>query len=433
MLDLDRKYEYLIVGAGAGGATLARELSQRGKDVLLLERGRFETRLGSFPDAVRMYDGVSFGFASLPRRAREGTVIWHTYQAGGSTVVACGNGVPALAAELAQRGVDLRAELIEAAEETKTAPIDESLLSEGSQALRAAAQALGYRFDLMPKFIDAKLCQRCGNCVLGCKHGAKWTAAKTVNQARQLGAQVVYDAKVVSPIVRDGRVLGVEADVGNDQRRIYADRTILAAGGVDTPMLLQRAGIKEAGQGFFADLLVNVYGISKGLNLSKEPTMTLVDLEFHDRDGFLISPFVNHPRRTRFLEAGWQGFMLDERNLLGLVIKTRDDRAGRVYPDGTISKPVTADDRKRLDRGAGVAKETLIKAGADEKSLVVSGVQGGHPGGTAALGEVVDTGLRTALAGLYVCDASVLPRAPGLPPILTIIALAKYLAKQFVA
>jgi choline dehydrogenase-like flavoprotein len=35
----------------------------------------------------------------------------------------------------------------------------------------------------------------------------------------------------------------------------------------------------------------------------------------------------------------------------------------------------------------------------------------------------------TGWNSLFVCDASVLPTAPGLPPILTIVALAKRLAK----
>jgi choline dehydrogenase-like flavoprotein len=37
---------------------------------------------------------------------------------------------------------------------------------------------------------------------------------------------------------------------------------------------------------------------------------------------------------------------------------------------------------------------------------------------------IVDVGLQTSLDGLFVCDASGLPTAPGLPPILTIVALA---------
>ncbi len=45
-------------------------------------------------------------------------------------------------------------------------------------------------------------------------------------------------------------------------------------------------------------------------------------------------------------------------------------------------------------------------------------------------GEIVDTDLRTEVDNLFVCDASVLPLAPGLPPILTILALARRLGKR---
>jgi len=47
----------------------------------------------------------------------------------------------------------------------------------------------------------------------------------------------------------------------------------------------------------------------------------------------------------------------------------------------------------------------------------------------AATGGVVDKNLQTEVDNLFVCDASVLPATPGLPPILTIVALAKRLAK----
>ena len=59
-----------------------------------------------------------------------------------------------------------------------------------------------------------------------------------------------------------------------------------------------------------------------------------------------------------------------------------------------------------------------------------SKLQGAHPGGTAAIGEVVNKDLETSIRNLYVCDGSVLPVSPGLPPILTIVALAKRLAKN---
>ena len=117
------------------------------------------------------------------------------------------------------------------------------------------------------------------------------------------------------------------------------------------------------------------------------------------------------------------------KNLIGIMAKTTDQRAGRVYPDGSVTKPVLPIDQEKLDQGSTMAREILVKAGGAPKSIMVSKVQGAHPGGTAAIGEVVDQHLETKLSGLFCCDASVLPATPGLPPMLTIGALGKYLAR----
>jgi len=126
---------------------------------------------------------------------------------------------------------------------------------------------------------------------------------------------------------------------------------------------------------------------------------------------------------------GIRGFFLANSRLVGIMTKTRDDATGQIYSDGTISKPVTENDWKRLKEGSSIAKKILIKAGAAEKSILVSKPQGAHPGGTCAIGKIVDKNLQTEIENLFVCDASVLPIAPGMPPILTIVALAKKLAK----
>ncbi|MEE3325673.1 MAG: GMC oxidoreductase, partial [Methanosphaera sp.] len=58
--------------------------------------------------------------------------------------------------------------------------------------------------------------------------------------------------------------------------------------------------------------------------------------------------------------------------------------------------------------------------------------RGAHPGGTAAIGDVVDNNLKTEIDGLYVGDASVIPMSPGKPPILLILALALRLANHLI-
>lgn len=49
------------------------------------------------------------------------------------------------------------------------------------------------------------------------------------------------------------------------------------------------------------------------------------------------------------------------------------------------------------------------------------------------IGDGVDHHLQTKTKGLYVCDASVIPEALGLPPTVTLLCLCKYLAECLAA
>lgn len=40
--------EFIVVGTGTGGGTVARELARKGKSVIMLEKGREYNRLGSY-------------------------------------------------------------------------------------------------------------------------------------------------------------------------------------------------------------------------------------------------------------------------------------------------------------------------------------------------------------------------------------------------
>jgi choline dehydrogenase-like flavoprotein len=423
-----KSYDFVIVGSGTGGSVLARELSSRGKSVLVIEGGKRAEHLGMFDEIRFNYDANHI--THVPKLAKEGAIIWRTLMVGGSSVVACGNGVRALGHELKELGIDLENEFIEAENYTHARPLDESLLSEGSLQIRKAGEVLGYPFQLMPKIVNAAKCHKDHACALGCRYHARWTGVDAIDEALQHGAEIMTQTRVDRVVVANGKVIGVAAKSSDGEPIINATKVIVAAGGLGTPVILQRSGISEAGSNLFLDLFVNVYGDAKGLNLVHEPQMSLVNLQFHQDEGFLLSPYINAPRQVRFIEGGLKAYSMNPNNMLGLMVKTRDDCAGRVFPDGTVSKPVTAADARRLKRGRKVAEELLVKAGANPKSIVVSRPQGAHPGGTAAIGKVVDANLQTRIDGLFVCDASVLPSAPGLPPIITIIALAKWLAER---
>jgi len=423
------QHDVLVVGSGAGGATLARELTKRGKAVLVVERGEYATKLGSFRNILPYFDANHV--TRTPKKSKEGVILWRTQMAGGSTIVSCGNGTRCLEREFSDFGIALDREYAEAEEEMGLAPIDESLLSDGSRAIAEAAHDLGYEMEPMPKFIDPDRCKTCGQCVMGCPNGAKWNATRYLDEAIDGGADVVYRTIVERVLIEGGRAVGVRGTGPRGKPVEYrAKAVILSAGGLGTPVILQNSDIPNAGSQFFMDLLVNVYGVADGVNLLREPPMAMVNHEFHADRGFILSPYANHNRLVRAMELGPRGLTLPSNRLLGMMVKTADSLTGQIFPDGSASKPVTEEDQARLDEGAGIATEILVKAGADPKSIVTSNPQGGHPGGTAAIGQIVDENLQTVVDGLFVCDASVLPKAPGMPPILTIVALGKWLAGQ---
>lgn len=423
---MDSQFEFVVVGSGAGGATVAKELSERGRRVVVVEKGNREESVGTFRDALRFYDASKL--LKVPLKSTEGVILWRTFMAGGSTMVSCGNGTRALEAELAALGIDLNDEFRDVEDELRVNPLDERLLSPGGQRLREAAETLGYQFEPMPKFIDQEQCLRCSHCTLGCRVEAKWTALESLEAAEQAGAEVRYGIDVESVIIEDGTARGVRGMSPEGPIEIRGETTILAAGALGTPVILQRSGI-EAGNGLFVDLYVTVYGVAD-VSMVSEPQMSLVERGFHDTEGFIISPFLHIPREVRFIEAGMRGAILPLNRTLGLMVKITDERSGRVDATGAVSKGVTAQDQERLDTGAAIAKEILIEAGVRPDSIIETNVQGAHPGGTAAIGEVVNLELQTSVEGLYVGDASVLPDSAGMPPILTIVALAKRLAKH---
>jgi choline dehydrogenase-like flavoprotein len=117
-------------------------------------------------------------------------------------------------------------------------------------------------------------------------------------------------------------------------------------------------------------------------------------------------------------------------NLLGVMIKLKDELSGGVFADGTIRKPLTAQDAGRLASARRMCERILVEAGADPASLFMRPLLGTHPSATVRIGDMLDQDLKTELDGLYVCDASTFPESLDRPTVLTIIGLGKRLARH---
>ena len=67
-------------------------------------------------------------------------------------------------------------------------------------------------------------------------------------------------------------------------------------------------------------------------------------------------------------------------NILGVMIKLKDEVSGGVFPNGRISKPLTASDRERLGVAEEVCHKILIEArGADPTPIFMTPLRGTHP------------------------------------------------------
>ena len=175
-------------------------------------------------------------------------------------------------------------------------------------------------------------------------------------------------------------------------------------------------------------------GIVPGINTAKANPMTVGTLEHYESDGIAILPVF----------PNWSQFMVmlcllgvtnipkfaNFRQYSGIMVKVRDEISGEIFKGTSFSKPVTDVDRKKLNKGVGIIRQVLKKAGAKDENIIVLRPSGAHPSASCRIGEVVDTNLETRFRNLYCCDASVMPASLGLPVVWTLAALGKRLARH---
>ena len=416
----------IVIGTGAGGAAAAAKLAEN-HDVTILEAGEsfhplsvsidFFAKLratGMFLDE-RM---IRFLLPNMVVRKSDEMIMVNGMGVGGTTTLATGNAVRC-DGHLKTLGLDLDAEFAELYRELPITTEHQKYWNPATRELFETFQALGLNPQVTPKFLKKAGCANCGHCAVGCPTDAKWDTRELINAAVARGATLVTQCQVTELDIKSGLVQAVKARRGSKTLQYEADLFVLAAGGFGSPVILEHSGI-TCGKTLFVDPVLCVAGVRKGFRQSHQLLMPFYSVQ----EGYMLSPYMDY--LSFFFHRQWRHPMND---MISLMVKMSDDSMGEVK-GRKINKPLTQDDRDRLSAGAENCIEILNLMGIPREDVFFGTLNAGHPGGMLPLTEkTVGTMHDPVLPeNLYIADATIMPLSAGMPPILTIMAMALRIA-----
>jgi choline dehydrogenase-like flavoprotein len=466
----------LVIGTGAGGASVAATLADAGVDVLMLEEGPH------VPADVAP-QGLTEALTRLWRGAGLSATI-------GGTQIAlaegrCVGGGTEINSAIFQRAPDeviegwgranhlpafsprALAPLYDRAAAVVNASLTPGNLGPPTQILRRAGEVMGWKTTVLERGRRESSSPR--HQLSGFATGAKQAMSVTlIPKALAQGARLLANCRVYRLLVQGKRITGAVAAASDAQGRrrritVNARQTFLCAGTTQTPFILQRSGIRK-----------NI-----GLSFQIHPTIRVlamfpeaVDAHRHELPLAAITEFMPALRfggsvftLSTFglaLAEDWpsRGQYLPEFAHCAIYYAMiRPDGVGRVRTVPGLAEPslsyrLTERDWRRLRDGLALLARALLEAGA---TRIIPSIRG-HPGWTDAsriepdlhdglprdrvalmtihlfascpmgrdpeLFPVDPWGRLAGFDNVIVADGSVLPGAPGVNPQATIMALA---------
>ncbi len=471
--------DVLVIGSGAGGATTAAVLAERGRRVTIVEEGPWidpdAVEPFSIEEMVRKYrhHGSSAALGAPPIAYAEGRCV------GGSTEVNSGlwNRLPEYLAEewarvydideFSPAALDVYAERVESWQSVGKVPGAPPL---SSALLERGAAKLGWRS------VEFSRVFRYEAGIADATRGVKQTMARTqIPRAVNAGATLLAECRVVRLERKGDRITGAlcrqrRADGGpQEDVRVSAEQVFVCGGAVQTPALLQRSGIRRR--------------IGSGLKL--HPTIKIAARFPHvlDHDSIPMHRVIEFaPNLTIGGSASRRGHIglaladtgLDHGDALAdwervsvYYAAIRSEGSGRVQAVPGLRSPLvtyrlTDGDMSRLARGLVHLGELLLAAGATELHPSVEGgpvvrhsddlvqwwdrvdrtranlmtvhlTSSVRMGNDAATTGTDSFGSVRGFANLRVNDASLLPDAPGVNPQAAVMTIALRNAEHFLS
>ncbi len=472
-----------VVGSGAGGAVVAKELAERGRRVVLVEEGQYWTRpqfsRRPFQMQRRMYRDLGFTVAL----GRPGIPIPLGMTVGGTTTINSGTcfRVPehTLAhwrddfglAEFTAPALAPYYDRVEAI--LRVQPVPGEVWGHTSRLVQRGAEALGLHAEPLRRNADG--CRGSGVCCFGCPEDAKRSMNVSYVPAALAAGTTLYTETTAREVLFDGgRAAGLSCTMGPDRvpLRIRAGAVVVAAGSIYTPLFLGRQGIgRRSGQ---LGRNLSIHPAAKAMALFDEPVLPFDGVPqgafIHDLadqgimfEGASLTPdftSIGFPfygekltrAMDRYENLATFGLMVEDESQ-GQVRRGLDGRPLMVYRLGP-------GEIEKLRKGIEILCRIFFRAGAKTVFSPIAGLpelndeaeltpiatmplvpedielSAFHPLGTCRLARspdhgVIDPDLESWEADrLFVVDGSVFPSSLGVNPQLTIMAFATRAAER---
>jgi choline dehydrogenase-like flavoprotein len=467
-----------VIGSGAGGAPVAKELAEGGMRVVILEEGErfttddFDARPRNMSARLFRDGGQTATVGNAPVVLPLGLTV------GGSTTVnsgTCFRTPPALLemwgerfglAELSSEALDPFFRRVE--RELNVAQVPPELAGRNAAVVKRGADALGWSGDYI--FRNVRGCVGSGVCTFGCPTSAKQHMGLTyVPRAWDAGATTFSRTRARRIVVSGGRARGVEASTAGGGRVIVdCDTVIVACGAIHTPLFLRRQRLGgesgELGRNLAIHPATGVRALfDEEIDMARGVPQSLYIDEFAD-EGIMFEGAAGPPDYAAmsfpFSGERHRELMLRYRRFSQFGLMVSDVSRGFVRARGgrvEIRYDLGHEDVATFKRGIELLCELYVAAGATVLYPPVEGIgelrvdelerlrghrlraseitlMAFHPLGTARADArpahgVVDANLALrGCEGVHVADASVIPSSIGVNPQLTIMALSTRLA-----
>jgi choline dehydrogenase-like flavoprotein len=328
--------DVVIIGSGAAGAILAEELADKGRRVLLLEKGLYVHPDDFKEDEVEMISHLYSDGALQISQALRFTILQGSC-VGGTTVVnnavcfdtpqrvldtwngrGSGQAIDADKYYASQQAVRQRLRIQPIKAGTRQ-PLDGGVLNHGDGVITQGVERYfqnrpdGYKYGVVEANIAD--CLGCGYCNIGCKYGRKLSMLDEVLPAAQKkhGAEnfrIISEANVTRLEESGGKVTRIVAEIqGKRKLHINNPKTVIVSGGtIHSSWLLMQSKIGRnlpVGQGLSFNMGSPLHGLyDRELN-SYDGLQIAHYLTIDDHPGFVFESWYNPPVAQALAMPGW--------------------------------------------------------------------------------------------------------------------------------